>query len=63
MKEQVKWLFSEWDSNDDGVVSKGEFKDCLASLCDQMSAQDVDAVVQLVAARPPAVTNGFHLLK
>lgn len=32
-KNLRKWLFSEWDSNDDGLVSGDEFKECLTKLC------------------------------
>ena len=48
VKEQVKWIFSEWDLNDDGQVTKAEFKDSLTALCDQMSPEDVEAVVEVV---------------
>ena len=33
VQEQVKWLFSEWDRNEDGLVSREEFMDCLTTLC------------------------------
>jgi len=46
--EQVKWLFSEWDSNDDGLVSGDEFKECLTKLCGEMSAEDVEQVIKRV---------------
>ena len=45
---KVKWIFSEWDSNDDGLVTKEEFKASLKALCDQMSPEDVEIVVQAV---------------
>ncbi|CAL1127972.1 unnamed protein product [Cladocopium goreaui] len=57
VKEQVKWLFSEWDRNDDGLVSREEFTDCLTKLCDsvvlvvhrgEMSSDDVEQVVKAV---------------
>ena len=48
VKEQVKWIFSEWDLNDDGLVTGAEFKESLATLCDQMSPEDVETVVQIV---------------
>lgn len=48
VKEQVKWLFSEWDRNDDGLVSREEFMDCLTKLCGEMSSDDVEQVVKAV---------------
>ena len=66
MQEQVKWLFSEWDVNDDGLVSQDEFKDCLSVVCNpaglscggeflvtggQMSKEEVEQVLRAVDSR------------
>lgn len=48
VQEQVKWLFSEWDRNEDGLVSREEFMDCLTTLCGEMSSDDVEQVVKAV---------------
>lgn len=57
----MKWLFSEWDVNDDGLVSQDEFKDCLSVVCNPADLSWAEVCGEVVRCQKKKLNKFFTL--